>query len=120
MNGLIIPTEPLWNSYQPLAPIIPPGTLQLIQPSPLIIPPPPTPTVQVINHMLDPSIFGPEPTVVVPGVPTYTPATQYVYTPPAVQPTPIAQPVQRAAIDPTLLLLGGVAVLALLIAALRK
>ena len=120
MNGLIIPAEPLWNSYQPLAPIIPPGSLQLIQPPGLIIPPPPPPTVQVINHMFDPSLSipPPEPTVVVPGVPTYIPDTQYVYTPPAVQPIPLAQ--QQMAIDPTFLLLGGVAVLALLVIALRK
>jgi len=119
MNGYYIPTEPLWNGYQPITPpIIPPGTLELIQPPALIIPPPPDPTIQVINHMFAPT--PPEPTIVVPGVPTYTPETQYVYTPPAVQPTPMAQPVQRLAIDPTLLLLGGVAVLALLIAALRK
>lgn len=107
------------NSYQPITPpIIPPGTLELIQQPSLIIPPPPTPTVQVIDHMFAPTLpTTPEPTIVVPGVPTYTPETQYVYTPPAVQPTPIAQ---QMAIDPTLLLLGGVAVLALLIVALKK
>ena len=120
MNGVVIPTEPLWNSYQPLAPILPPGTLELIQPSPLIIPPPPTPTVQVINHMFDPSLSipPPEPTVVVPSVPTYVSPDQYVYTPPAVQPVPMAQ--QKTAIEPSLLLLGGIAVLALLVMALRK
>lgn len=113
--------EPLWN--QNIMPIIPPGSLELIQPPSLIIPPGGGPQIQYINHMFDPSLsipLQPEPTIVVPGVPTYIPTTQYVYTPPAVQPTPMAQPVQRLAIDPTLMLLGGVAVLALLIAALRK
>jgi hypothetical protein len=88
-----------------LSPLIPSLMTPIIPtPLPTPTPTPTTPPPQI--PALDP-------------YPTSTTYQTYTYSPPAVQMKPLAE-VQRAAIDPTLLLLGGIAIVALLFVALRK
>ena len=89
--------------FFPITPIKPYADLSKIIPK---ITPTPTPTPV------------PTPTYIPYPVPTTYPS--YTYNRPVVQTQPLAQPVQKTAIDPTLLMLGGVAVLALLVIALKK